>query len=147
MIFVEKATEKELQTIQAIDRLVLGDSSRKDFLANAVRAGQCLVARTGDTIAGFGELDQTFYGQGFISLLVVHPDHRRRGVATALIRHIESICPTEKLFTSTNESNAIAQRVYESLGFVKSGHIENLDEGDPEIVYFKRLVSNRAASR
>lgn len=147
MIFVEKATEKELQTIQAIDRLVLGDSSRKDFLANAVRAGQCLVGRIGDTIAGFGTLDQTFYRQSFISLLIVHPDYRRHGVATALIRHIESVCPTAKLFTSTNESNVIAQRVYESLGFARSGHIENLDESDPEIVYFKRLGSNRTTSR
>jgi ribosomal protein S18 acetylase RimI-like enzyme len=146
MIFVEKATEKELQAIQTIDSLVLGNSSRKDFLANAVRAGQCLAARIGDTIVGVGRLNQTFYGQGFISLLTVHPDYRRRGVATALIRHVESICPTEKLFTSTNESNVIAQRVYESLGFTRSGHIENLDEGDPEIVYFKRLGSDRAAS-
>jgi hypothetical protein len=31
------------------------------------------------------------------------------------------------------------QAVYESLGFVRSGFVENLDEGDPEIIYFKRL--------
>jgi hypothetical protein len=30
------------------------------------------------------------------------------------------------------------QRVCDALGFVRSGRIENLDEGDPEIVYFKR---------
>lgn len=31
------------------------------------------------------------------------------------------------------------QRMCEALGFVRSGYIENLDEGDPEIVYFKPL--------
>ena len=147
-ILVEKANEQELEAICALDAMVTGDPSRKDFLANAVRASQCLVARTGDTMVGFGVLDQSFglfNGQGFISLLITHPDHRRRGVATALIHHIESICPTEKLFTSTNESNVIAQQVYESLGFVRSGYIENLAEGDPEIVYFKRPGSDSTA--
>jgi len=147
MIRVEKATEEALESIWALDPMVLGNSSRKDFLARAVRDGQCLLARIGDTMVGFGVLEQTFYEQGFISLLIVHPDHRRCGVATALIRHIESICPTEKLFTSTNESNFIAQRVFETLGFARSGYIEHLDEGDPEIIYFKRLGSGRTALR
>jgi hypothetical protein len=31
------------------------------------------------------------------------------------------------------------QAVCESLGFIRSGVVENLDEGDPEIIYFKRL--------
>jgi hypothetical protein len=31
------------------------------------------------------------------------------------------------------------QNLCEKLGFVRSGCIENLDEGDPEIIYFKRM--------
>jgi ribosomal protein S18 acetylase RimI-like enzyme len=143
-IIVKKATEKNLESIWTLDCMVLGNSSRKDFLTNAVRADQCWIAQIGGTVAGFGVFEQSFYGHGFISLLIVHPNHRRRGVATALIRHIESICPTEKLFTSTNESNLTAQRVFEALGFVRSGCIENLDEGDPEIIYFKHLGGNSA---
>jgi ribosomal protein S18 acetylase RimI-like enzyme len=143
-IIVKKATEKNLESIWTLDCMVLGNSSRKDFLTNAVRADQCWIAQIGGTVAGFGVFEQSFYGHGFISLLIVHPNHRRRGVATALIRRIESICPTEKLFTSTNESNLTAQRVFEALGFVRSGYIENLDEGDPEIIYFKHLGGNSA---
>ncbi|MCL0056123.1 GNAT family N-acetyltransferase [Dehalococcoidia bacterium] len=139
MITIEKAAEKDLETICTLDSMVLGNSSRRDFLANAVKADQCLVARTQNTVVGFGILERSFYGQGFISLLIVHPDYRKRGVATDLLRHIESICPTEKLFTSTNKANVIAQRVFETHGFVRSGYIENLDEGDHEIIYFKRL--------
>ena len=139
MILVKKATERELESIRTLDSMMLGNNSREDFLANAVSAGQCLVARIEDIVVGFGIIDHSFYGQGFISLLMVHPEHRRRGVAATLIHHIESLCSTEKLFTSTNESNIIARQVYEALGFVKSGHIENLDEGDSEIIYFKRL--------
>ena len=142
MILVEKATEQELEPIWALDHMIIGNSSRKEFLSDTVRAGKCWLARIGDSLAGVGALEQSFYGQGFVSLLMTHPDYRRCGVATALIRHLESLCPTEKLFTSTNESNSIAQRVYESLGFIRSGYIENLDEGDPEIIYFKRLGGN-----
>jgi len=139
MVKVKKAIVQELESIWALDGRVPGNRSREDFIANAVRAEQCLLARIGNTLAGFVVLEQSFYGQGFIALLIVHPDRRRRGVATALIHHIESLCPTEKLFTSTNESNFIAQQTFEALGFVRSGYIENLDEGDPEIIYYKNL--------
>ena len=139
MINIEKTTEKDLEAICTLDSMVLGNPSRRDFLVNAVKANQCLVARLRDTVVGFSILERSFYGQSFISLLIVHPNYRKRGVATAFIRHIESICSTEKLFTSTNKSNVVAQGVFEALGFVRSGYIENLEEGDPEIIYFKRL--------
>ena len=71
--------------------------------------------------------------------VVVRPERRRRGVASALIRAVEAASPTPKLFTSTNRSNTAMQAVCASLGFVPSGVIDNLDDGDPELVYFKRV--------
>ena len=56
------------------------------------------------------------------------------------MHHVESIWQPGKLFTSTNASNVSMQRLCESLGYVRSGVINNLDEDDPEIVYFKRLI-------
>ena len=144
MIIIEDATELDLECIRTLDRMVLGNSGRRDFLDNTIKSGQCLIARTEDAPVGFAVLNQSFYGHAFIALLIVHPEHRRRGVATALIRHIESVCPTEKLFTSTNESNEPMQRLCETLGFVRSGYIENLDAGNPEIVFFKRVRGDGA---
>jgi len=72
-------------------------------------------------------------------LLVIAPEYRRRGIATSLIRYIESICPTAKLFTSANQSNTIMQALCDRTGFVPSGVIDNLDADDPEVVYYKRL--------
>ena len=57
----------------------------------------------------------------------------------ALLRHMELCCRTPKLFTSTNQSNLSMQSLLAKLGYESSGLIHNLDEGDPEIVYFKRL--------
>ena len=139
MIIIAKALKSDFEAICDLDHMVLGNSNRQDFLAKMVKEEQCLIAKIKGSLVGFAILEQTFYEQGFISLLIVHPDYRRRGVTTALIRRIEEICPTEKLFTSTNESNVIMQRVCKALGFVRSGYIENLDESDPEIIYFKRV--------
>ena len=44
-----------------------------------------------------------------------------------------------KLFTSTNRSNAPMQSLLAKLGYRPSGVIENLDEGDPELVYMKHV--------
>jgi ribosomal protein S18 acetylase RimI-like enzyme len=84
-------------------------------------------------------LNYSFYHNGFIDVLYVHTDHRRSGAGAALARHMESLCQTPKLFTSTNLSNLPMQSLLSKLGYELSGVIHNLDVGDPEIVYYKRL--------
>lgn len=141
-MIVEVATEDDLAAVLAIDAAHLGEQqaqARTGHLVRTVTARQCYVAREGWDVHGYAILTQQFFGYPFIDLLIVHPDQRRKGVASALVRHIEQIAPSEKLFTSTNESNAPMQALCEALGYVKSGWIDNLDEGDPEIIYFKRL--------
>jgi ribosomal protein S18 acetylase RimI-like enzyme len=137
---IKKATLKDLAAIHNI--MLLGSTAdHTDFVKQSVKAGKCWLALVSDKALGFGILGNLlFYGRDFIELLIVHPEYRRRGIATALIRKMERICPNSKLFTSTNESNVAAQKTYEANGFNRSGYIENLDEGDPEIIYFKRLV-------
>jgi hypothetical protein len=61
------------------------------------------------------------------------------GAGEALVKHLESLCQTAKLFTSTNLPNLPMQSLLAKMGYVLSGVIHNLDEGDPEIVYFKKL--------
>ena len=129
----------DCDAVCAIDPRVIDTPGRRPFISHAIAAGECYVATDGSAIVGYAVFDRSFFEQPFISLLNVDPAQRRRGIGAALMRHIESICVDEKLFTSTNESNAPMQRLCDQLGFVQSGRIENLDEGDQEIVYFKRL--------
>lgn len=138
---IKKATGRELADILQIDVMTIGNGSRKKFISGAVRSGRCLVAMESGKVAGFGILGTSLlFNQEFIELLIVRPEHRRHGFATAIIKRIESMCRTVKLFTSTNESNIPAQKTFEANGFVRSGYIENLDEGDPEVIYLKRLA-------
>ncbi|MEO8393468.1 MAG: GNAT family N-acetyltransferase [Chloroflexota bacterium] len=137
-MIVERATDDDLADVIAIDAAQMGNP-RADDLAEAVKRHECYIVRKGWYILGFAVLTQSFFEQYFIELIVVQPEQRRKGAANALIQHIEKIVPAEKLFTSTNQSNAPMQALCEKLGFVKSGWIDNLDEGDPEMIYFKRL--------
>jgi len=56
-----------------------------------------------------------------------------------MMRYLESICRTPKLFTSTNLSNLPMQSLLAKLGYKLCGVIHHLDEGDPELVYVKFL--------
>jgi GNAT superfamily N-acetyltransferase len=138
-IVVSQANAQDAEAVIALDREARPGADRAEMIRQAIAAGHCHIARLDDCIAGYAILTQSFFGHGFIELLMVHPGYRRYGVATALIHRCEAICPTEKLFTSTNQSNLPMQWFCASLGFVRSGIIENLDEGDPEIVFLKRI--------
>jgi GNAT superfamily N-acetyltransferase len=112
-----------------------GECSLED---HPVPAG-ALVAVADGAIVGVAEFHTRFYGHLFIELLLVAERYRRRGVASALIAACAAASPTNKLFTSTNRSNLAAQTFFLRAGFQVSGSIDNLDEGDPEIVFCKLL--------
>ncbi|MBT2290924.1 GNAT family N-acetyltransferase [Paenibacillus albidus] len=135
-MFTAQATPADLSALVRIDSCVIGNDSRKSQLANYIRNNQCVLGSVHGEPAGFACYDTSFFGCCFIQLVIVSPDFRRQGVARALIQYIIDHCPTGKLFTSTNASNSAMQQVCFSMGFIPSGIIENLDEGDPEWVYF-----------
>jgi GNAT superfamily N-acetyltransferase len=139
MISIRPAVENDIETLCALDQIAHQEEERREFIHREVVSGHCSVAVIDGTVVGYGVLNYTFYNNGCIDMLYIHSDHRQRGVATALIRYMESQCRTPKLFTSTNQSNLSMQSLLGKLGYESSGVIHNLDEGDPEIVYFKRL--------
>ena len=128
----------DLDEIMRIDSEVVGDHNRRSYIRKAIEECRCLVFKSEQCIVGFLIFDTHFFEHSFISLVVVCPSKRRKGVAKALIYAFENISPTEKIFSSTNLSNEVMQNLFHSLGYIKSGTVENLDEGDPEIIYYKR---------
>ncbi|MFJ7971093.1 GNAT family N-acetyltransferase [Psychrobacillus sp. NPDC096389] len=119
-----------------IDNEVIGNYSRKDYIKHAIKEEKCLVVKENNFIVGFLIFHTNFFEHAFISLLIVSPKERRKGHATSLIQYFISILPTYKIFSSTNQSNIRMQKVFSANGFIRSGIIENLDDGDPEIIYF-----------
>ena len=141
---IRKARESDIKTICSFDAIAQREESRREFIRISVKSGIAWVAVIEEFVVGYGVLEYTFYSQGFISMLYIHSNYRRNGLGSALMNHFESICTTEKLFTSTNESNYPMQHLLHKLGYESSGVIHNLDEGDPELIYFKRLKSGQA---
>ncbi len=72
-------------------------------------------------------------------MLMVRKGSRRKGVATALVKRLEERSKTEKLLTSTNESNKPMQALMKSMSYEPSGVVYNLDDGYPELFYVKRF--------
>jgi GNAT superfamily N-acetyltransferase len=100
---------------------------------------QCFVALDDLEPVGYAVLSYQFYNNGWVDMLYVGRDSRRRGIGSALMAHLAQNCITQKLFASTNQSNKPMQALLEKAGFESSGVIHNLDVGDPELVYFKLL--------
>lgn len=138
-IVIEEAEPKDLRAIMAMDPQATIGSPRHRRVRSAIDARECLVARGTSGQLGYVIASQSFFDRLFIEILIVDARHRRAGVATKLIEAVIARCTDTKLFTSTNESNRAAQLLFEGLGFLRSGLIENLDDDDPELVYMLRI--------
>lgn len=145
MVFsIRQAVERDVASISAIDLIAQAEAGRRRFIERAVAEGSCFVIALddGDAVIAYGVLEYSFYGYGFISMLYVEASQRRRNYGTALMNHLERVCRTEKLFTSTNLSNLAMQSLLAKAGYKLSGVIHNLDEDDPELVYCKARLSS-----
>lgn len=139
VISIRSAVESDIDDLCSLDLVAQRENERREFIRGEVMSGNCFVATKDKKVIGYGVLNYTFHHVGCIDMLYIHCAHRRSGAGAALLHHMESLCQTPKLFTSTNLSNLPMQSLLAKSGYVLSGVIHNLDEDDPEIVYFKRL--------
>jgi ribosomal protein S18 acetylase RimI-like enzyme len=139
---VRRAIPGDIESLLQIDPVAGIDDSRQKYIARAVRAAECwVVCEKNDPGApiGYGCLDRSFFGEWFIPLVVVSSEIRRSGAGRQIVSYMERHSSAEKIFTSTNLSNLPMRRLLEGLGYRHSGVVENLDPGDPELVFVKFL--------
>jgi putative acetyltransferase len=72
------------------------------------------VAEVAGRIAGFSDFER----DGHIDMLYVHPDFQRRGVARALLRHVEERARALDLHRLYTEASITARPVFEAMGFL-----------------------------
>lgn len=68
------------------------------------------VARTGESIVGFGDID----GTGYLDRLFVHKDYQRCGIGTLLCDKLESVSATDKI---TVHASITAKPFFEHRGY------------------------------
>lgn len=142
-IQVRTAGYADAEPVIQLDQVAQAQRSRVNFIHQAISSRRAYVAIVDQQVVGYCVLQYNFFDRGFISLAYVQDVFRRRGVGTALLKHLESVCRTQKLFTSTNESNQAMRSLLTKLQYEPSGEIKNLGD-DPECVYCKRLTANAA---
>jgi GNAT superfamily N-acetyltransferase len=124
----------------ALDGLVLGTPRSGAWYDEHLRAGHAIVAERDGVLAGFAIHHRHFFQRDFLALLIVEPWCRRSGVATALLGVVEKRCAGADLFTSTNASNQTMREALKKWGFRATGRIDNIDPGDPELVFLKTIA-------
>lgn len=133
---VRLATETDAKSLIAIDTFALHEPKRAAQIHSWCAQSACYIAEEQSVAMGYGVLNYHFFGCGFIEMLMVGEHYRRRGIGLALIAALKSRCQHPKLFTSTNRSNLPMQRLLLNAGFIASGQVDNLDDGNPEEIFF-----------
>lgn len=137
--FIHLASAKDHRVFGVIDARAASDLARRELIDAAIAARRCWVGEWAGRVLGYGVLTKNFFGRDFLELLYVAEDARRGGVGRALLETIEHAVRGDRFFTSTNESNAPMRALLSACGYAPSGRIENLDPGDPELVFVKFL--------
>ena len=82
-----------------------------------------------------------FIGHPYVEFLCVHPDYRRRGIASTLLLHCETQHAGRRLFISTESNNATMLALLEARGYVGAGSVSGANrDGSDEVFFFRDLA-------
>jgi ribosomal protein S18 acetylase RimI-like enzyme len=135
---IRAATTSDLEAVLKIAELTSSSTERESLLKLRVESGECLVSENQSRVVGFVTLARrSFFGRDFIELLAADPDYRRKGVGGALLRRSVNEATTSAIFVSANLSNHAMLNLLRKEQWQFSGELEGLDEGDPELVFYR----------
>jgi GNAT superfamily N-acetyltransferase len=120
-----------------LDNIEYVELKREEKIAKAISKGECFLILADKKAVGFLIFDYRFFDQGWIELIVIDEKYRGRGVGKKTFDLICEQCKSDKVFTSTNRSNTQMQRALVKANFAFAGEITGLDDGDPELFYYR----------
>jgi ribosomal protein S18 acetylase RimI-like enzyme len=120
---------------QADSLAASGHHGRRAEIQQWVTTADTRMAQTPARVIGYCVTEYSFFGQAFVTMLMVAEDARGRGTGARLLLDAQQRRRTPKLFTSTNLSNQPMQRLLTRLGWQSAGIVYGLDEGDPELFF------------
>lgn len=134
---IRRAGRADLPALARVDPKLESDPVRARLIPQMLDLGLSWLAEADGAPLGYVVATTHFFDRPFVDLLVVADDRRRGGIGTALMAACEAQHDDDRLFTSTNESNQPMRALLAKAGYQVSGVIENLDPGDPELVFVK----------
>jgi ribosomal protein S18 acetylase RimI-like enzyme len=136
-IQIRRAENGDLAQISVVQATA---SEASQWLPADYLAFDCAVALHAGAVAGFVVSRQVADKEREILNIVVHPDFRRLGIATELLRSEITREPGAH-FLEVRESNVAARRLYERLGFQAVGTRPGYYENPPEAGIVMRIFS------
>jgi GNAT superfamily N-acetyltransferase len=138
-INVRKAAITDAQSIKNIDTIVPLNPTRAEMIDTWLHKDIVLVAEIDERIIGYGVLNHEFFHQSQIDILMISKEHRGKGIGEAILLALEKYTDTSKMFVTTNISNHSMQKLLFRNGYKPCGYIDELDPGDPELVFVKHI--------
>jgi len=114
--------------------------NREEKITKAISNQECFIILADKLEVGFIIFDYRFFDQGWIELIIIDEEYRGIGIGRKVFDLICEQCKTDKVFTSTNSSNTQMQKALAKADFSFAGKLNGLDDGDPELFYFRLLT-------
>ena len=135
--FASRATLTDLDRVLELDRAEPVGRERAALLTARIQSDEVIVFGHDDQLFGFVVVRKnSFFGRDFVELLSVSSRQRRQGIGSELLAEAVTQSSSDRIFTSTNQSNTAMIGLLEKAGWQFSGRLEGIDDGDPELVYF-----------
>src|SRR5262249_54204927 len=84
----------------------------------------CFGIEVENTLAATATLFCYGIALGWVGMVLTHPDFRRRGLATQLLRHLLTIADKRAIRTVKLDATEMGEPLYSSLGFVPEQRVE-----------------------
>lgn len=128
-MIITKMMECHVPQIAELEKLCFNDPWSQNSIASEMnnKLSLWLVAVENEQVVGYVG-SQTVLGETDMMNIAVHPEYRKKGIATALITQLISTLAQQgshSLMLEVRASNDPAISVYKSLGFVEVGRRRN----------------------
>ena len=140
----------DARALKALDTAVPRDPTRAEWIDRWLRQDTVLVAELDRRVVGYGVFNHGFFHQSQVDMLMLHPDYRGQRIGEQLLLALERKADTPKFFVTTNLTNHRMQRLLLRMGYSPCGYIDQLDPGDPELIFLKRMrqgITRRSSGR
>lgn len=135
---VRRAIPTDLDSLLELDRFAPLGHERTASLTSRVQSGEVILFENEDRLLGFAVVRKhSFFGRDFVELLTVTGSNRRQGVGSHLLQEAVTQTSSDRIFTSTNQSNREMIGLLEKASWQFSWKLGGIDLGDPELVFFK----------
>jgi len=146
-INIRKADSNDAQSIRSIDSIVRFNPSRAEMIDTWLQRDFVLVAEMDNRIVGYGVFNHEFFRQSQIDMLMISKEYRGKRIGELLLLSLEKYADTAKMFITTNLSNHSMQKLLLRNGYKPCGYIDELDPGDPELVFVKQMIKDRTIKK